>query len=117
MMMMMIKKLIVATLFIILFVHSAFALQATLTWGDSPNETGYRVTRSDNGGPFVEQTQVAMNVTSFNQNTGLVSGTVYCYQVIAFGALGDAPQPWPQICGTAPDVTVNASGLSLVFQP
>jgi hypothetical protein len=101
----------------------AWALQATVTWTDnSPGannptpETGFRIERRDgpDTAPWTTQGTVAAGVTSFNQ-TGLATGTRYCYRVIALGATSNAP-PSAVACST-PDAPLPASGLSVIFAP
>ena len=90
----------------------ALALQATVTWVNpvDPNRTGIRVERQDGGaGAFVVQGSVAADVATFNQ-TGLVTGTQYCYRIVAVGPLGDAPAPNPTGC-------VNPAGVLNVNGP
>jgi hypothetical protein len=102
---------------------AAWALQATVTWTDnSPGannptaETGFRIERRD--GPdtaqWVAQGTVAAGVTTFNQ-TGLATGTRYCYRVIALGATSNAPAS-PIACST-PDAPLPASGVSVIYAP
>ena len=100
----------------LLFTTTAYAVQATLTWTDnSTDETGFKVERSNvSTGPWVLQTTTAANVTSFNQ-TGLVSGTQYCYRVIATNTFGDAA-PSNVVCGT-PSTPLPASGVIVIFAP
>jgi hypothetical protein len=99
------------------------ALQSTVTWTDnSPGasnptaETGFRVERRD--GPdtaaWVAVGSVAANVTTFGQ-TGLATGTRYCYRVIALSGTGESA-PSPVSCGT-PDTPLPASGVTVIFAP
>ena len=112
------KTLIVLALLLATAVP-ALALQATVNWTNpaDPNRTGLRVERQDAGaGAFVVQGSVlGASVTVFNQ-AGLILNTQYCYRVIAQGALGDAPQPWPTLCGT-PNSPVNVNGITIIFAP
>ena len=63
--------------------------QIDLTWTDnSNNETGFRIERkAGTTGTWATVITLAANVTSY-QNTGLISGTVYYYRVLAVNAGG-----------------------------
>lgn len=113
------KKTAILALIASLIASPAFAVQATLNW-TNPNpdaSTGARIERGSGADPvsFTSQGTVGANVTVFNQ-TGLALGTRYCYRVIKFSAMGDAPQPWPTACGT-PDAPLNVNGLTIIFAP
>jgi hypothetical protein len=68
----------------------ASSSQINLTWDDNAyNETGFRIQRCVGEGctDYVEVAEVGSDVTSY-QNTGLVAGRHYRYQVGAFNAAG-----------------------------
>ena len=107
----------------LLLATPAFALQATVTWTDQAEpdsaneETGFRVLRRDgvDANPFVQQgADLGANVTSFNQS-GLVLGSRYCYKVVAFNALGNAPDS--NIACVTPDAPLPASGVVITVAP
>ena len=63
--------------------------QINLTWNDnSGTETGFRLERMVNDGPWITVTTLAQNTTSYS-NTGLAASTTYNYRVVAFNAVGD----------------------------
>lgn len=72
----------------------ANALSSTrvqLTWADnSDDETGFRIERSQNGGPFLNVGTVGPNVTTFI-NSDLSVATSYSYRVAAVSAVGQSP--------------------------
>lgn len=71
-------------------VSALAAEQLTLTWDDnSDDELGFRLERSENGGPFVLLASLGADVVSF-VDTPLVSGTAYAYRVLAYNATGDS---------------------------
>jgi hypothetical protein len=116
-----VKKIVSALVFAFVAVGvatSAHALQATANWSApvDPNRTGIRVERQDGGvGAFVQQgALLGPSATTFNQ-TGLVVGTQYCYQVIPVGDLGDGPVLGPA-CGT-PNTPAALNGLTIIFAP
>lgn len=114
------KRVIVAIVALILSLPvAADAIQATATWTlpVDPNRTGVKVLRrtGDDTQPFVQQgPTLPGDATTFNQ-TGLVIGTRYCYEIVTTGAVGDGPVAGP-VCGT-PDLPLPASGLSVIFAP
>ncbi len=62
--------------------------QARLLWSDNAtNETGYRIERSREGGPFRPVANLAPNTTTF-MNTGLVPAKSYAYRVRAVSRKG-----------------------------
>lgn len=66
------------------------ATRIRVTWRDnSANEDGFRVERRLGGGQWTTAGTVERNVTSF-VDTGLASGDVCEYRVLAFNALGDS---------------------------
>ncbi|MBK8208238.1 MAG: right-handed parallel beta-helix repeat-containing protein [Planctomycetes bacterium] len=56
---------------------------------NSGNEDGFRIERSDAGGPFTTLTSLAAGVTSY-EDAGLTDGVAYGYRVVAFNTVGDA---------------------------
>ncbi|WP_193378525.1 fibronectin type III domain-containing protein, partial [Singulisphaera acidiphila] len=77
----------------------------TLVWGDTTNETGYRIERSVNGSTgWTQVGTAAANATRFN-DAGLPENTRYYYRVIAANAAGDS----------APSAAANA--LTLLAAP
>ena len=115
------SKMILAILTVVLALATtipAWALQATLTWTNpaSSTATGVRIERGTGPDPvtFTSQGTVGPTVTTFNQ-TGLTTGTRFCYRVVEFNGFGDAA-PSAQACGT-PDVPLPASGLTIIFSP
>jgi titin len=62
-----------------------------LAWADNAtNESGYTVERSTDGVNFVPIANLSANATSY-ANTGLTSGTLYYYRVIAYTPTGGSP--------------------------
>jgi hypothetical protein len=61
-----------------------------VSWDDVSAAQGYRIERSENGGPFSEIGTTLAGVTTFT-DTGPVSGTTYSYRVRASGASGLSP--------------------------
>lgn len=108
------KKFVFTVLLALGVVGTAEAIQATLNWSDDgANQT--RVERSDAGGAFVAQgSLLPAGVKTFNQ-TGLVTGTAYCYRVIKTNTFGDSA-PLGPACGT-PGAPLPATGLSVIFAP
>jgi hypothetical protein len=79
-----------------------------LAWTDNAsNETGYRVERQS-GGSFVAVATLGANTTGFT-DTGLPSGSTFCYRVVAVNAGGETPSA--SACGTTdavlPDLVVT----------
>ena len=65
-------------------------LGAALAWTDnSTDEAGFRIERQLGAGAFATAATVGAGVTSFN-DSGLVSGQLYTYRVVAYNAAGDA---------------------------
>jgi len=83
------KKLIKASLLLILLTANIFAASSlTLSWIDnSNNETGFKIERRVQGGNFAKLIDVGSNVTSFTDET-LTPGRVYLYRVQAFNGMG-----------------------------
>ena len=67
------------------------ASSVTVTWDDaSADEDGFRVYRSDSGGPFVFAGETAAGATSFI-DPGLTPGAAYRYVVTSFNDGGESP--------------------------
>ncbi len=65
-------------------------LEARLQWvDDSPDEAGFRIERSINGGSFVLLASVGSNVVSYTA-TGLLPGTTYQFRVRSFNGAGQS---------------------------
>jgi hypothetical protein len=63
--------------------------QIDLRWTDSTNETGYKVERRlTPGGDYSVIDNLAANITSYIDNTGLAASTTYSYRVQATDATG-----------------------------
>jgi len=61
-----------------------------LLWVDSSdNESGFRIERSTNNGPFVEIGTTAANITNY-QSTGLTANTLYSYRIRAYNNAGNS---------------------------
>lgn len=58
-------------------------------FGDYGAEIGFRVERSENGGPFTAIANVLANVTSYN-DASVTSGSTYDYRVYAYNVAGEA---------------------------
>src|SRR3990172_1408268 len=104
------------TLIPILFIAAVIAaeeIQAAslrLLWTDnSDNEAGFKIERVI-GGTFAEIATVSANVTSYT-DSGLLAGSIYCYQVRAFNSAG-ASAPSNKACATASDTNLNTVLLS-----
>ena len=84
--------------------------QLTLQWTDnSDNENGFKIERKTGaGGTFQQVATTGANATSF-PDTGLGSGTTYCYRIRAFNTAGDSPYT-NEACGSTP----QAFNLSVV---
>jgi hypothetical protein len=63
--------------------------QVNLTWHDnSTNENGFQIERKIGaGGSYAQIASVGVNISSY-LNTGLASGTTYCYRVRATNSYG-----------------------------
>jgi hypothetical protein len=63
--------------------------QVNLTWQDnSTNENGFQIERKIGaGGSYAQIASVGVNINSY-LNTGLASGTTYCYRVRATNSYG-----------------------------
>ena len=76
--------------------------QLNLTWQDnSPNENGFQIERKiGTGGLYAQIASVGVNINSY-LNTGLVSGTTYCYRVRAVNG-SEISGYTNEVCATAP---------------
>ena len=75
--------------------------QVNLLWTDaSSDETGFRIERASGVGPFVAIGTNAANVATYGDTT-VLTGTSYCYRVIAFNADGDSLPSNPATTTTA----------------
>jgi hypothetical protein len=73
-----------------LVVKAASGTELDLTWLDNATtETGYKLERSDNGGPFVQIALLGPNAASYN-DVGLTQGTPYSYRLRATNTAGDS---------------------------
>ena len=83
----------------------------TLTWTDnSNNEDGFKIEReTGTSEAFTQIAAVRANVTSYN-DSGLTSGTTYCYRVRAFNASGTSGYT-AEACRTAKHKSVSLSKL------
>ena len=75
--------------------------QLNLTWQDnSPNENGFQIERKiGTGGLYAQIASVGVNINSY-LNTGLVSGTTYCYRVRAVNG-SEISGYTNEVCATA----------------
>ncbi|MFA4907489.1 MAG: FISUMP domain-containing protein, partial [archaeon] len=61
-----------------------------LTWTDNCTfETGFRIERKEEGGNYLQITEVGANVTSYN-DSGLTYGDTYAYRVRAFTSINQS---------------------------
>jgi len=76
--------------------------QLNLTWQDnSTNENGFQIERKIGaGGSYAQIVSVGVNINSY-LNTGLVSGTTYCYRVRAVNSSTTSSYS-NDVCATAP---------------
>jgi hypothetical protein len=76
--------------------------QLNLTWQDnSTNESGFQIERKVGaGGSYAQIASVGVNINSY-LNTGLVSGTTYCYRVRAANS-SEVSGYSNEACATAP---------------
>jgi subtilisin family serine protease len=91
--------------------------QINLSWTDqSTNENGFRIERCTGSGctSFIEIGSVGVNVTTFQDTTGLAASTTYAYQVVAFnGGGGSSPSNVAEATTlTAPSVPAAPSNLT-----
>ena len=76
--------------------------QIDLEWTDVPNETGYRLERSDGSGGWTTVATTGQDVTA-STDTGLTPGTTYSYRVFATNAAGDSAASDVASATTPPD--------------
>lgn len=70
---------------------STNAQSASLSWLDTAsNESGFRVERADEGGPFIGVTNLPPNSSSFLDNS-VQAGRTYRYRIIASNTGGESP--------------------------
>ncbi|HVQ16028.1 MAG TPA: fibronectin type III domain-containing protein, partial [Vicinamibacterales bacterium] len=72
---------------------AASSSQINLSWTDqSNNEDGFRIERCTGSGctSFAAIGTVGVNVTTFQNTTGLAAGTTYAYRVVAFNGGGSS---------------------------
>lgn len=83
-----------------------------LSWTDnSTNETGFKIERkTGTAGTYGQIATVAAGITTY-QNTGLTTGTNYCYRVRAYNSGGDSAYTG-EACATPPSIPVAPSGLT-----
>jgi len=96
----------------------AASFDATVTWADVANETGYRVERKVGAGAYSQVGQVGENVIAFAE-TGLAINTTYCYRIISFNSVGAAASS-PEGCGTTgvpPDPVTGAPTILFIYRP
>ncbi|MDI6791402.1 MAG: DUF2341 domain-containing protein [bacterium] len=82
--------------------------QIDLIWTDnSNNETGFKIERkTGTGGIFSQIATVGADVTSYS-NTGLDTGTTYCYRARAYNAVGNSGYS-NEDCAATPGIIPNA---------
>jgi|GEM_PF-259515 len=93
---------------------STTALAINLAWTDANNETSYRIERKTGaGGTYaVIAPTVAINTTSYIDNTSLIAGTTYFYRV--FSVLGSQSVASNEASAAAPNI-VPLAPTSLVI--
>jgi hypothetical protein len=81
-----------------------YAATLRLTWTDaSNNESGFTIERLASTGNYAQIATVSANVQTYT-DTGLNSGSTYCYRVRAFNSVGSSA-PSNTGCTTAPTTT------------
>jgi len=87
------------------------AASLNLTWTNvSNNEDGFSIQRMAADGSFVQIATVGANVVSYT-DSGLTSGSTYCYVVRAFNSAGSS-DPSNGACGTARDTITSSTATS-----
>ena len=87
-----------------------------LNWGTpAPNASGYRIEKSEAGGPFVEAKVTGPVGTDVV--TGLTPNTEYTFRVIGYNPHGNSPEPYPTVTVTTktPVAAGNGTGLLGVY--
>jgi hypothetical protein len=94
------------------WLNTAEAANLQLSWIDNAsNETGFIIERkTGTSGTFAQIATVGANVNLYT-DTGLTTGSIYCYRVQAYNSAGVSAYT-PQGCGTA-SVTAPAFDFSL----
>jgi fibronectin type 3 domain-containing protein len=98
-------------------VASAIALdRIRIAWTqNSENETGFRIERRVDNGPYSELVTLAENVTSYNDDS-VNESSEYCYRVLAFNSFGDSDYSNDDCARTTvliPDPPSNARASAL----
>jgi predicted phage tail protein len=100
-----------------LIVTTIASTQVDMAWTDNANnENGFRIERSDNGGPWTEVGQTTANVTTFS-DIGLAPASNYSYRVYAFNGIGDSANPAGPIAVTTTTGTPPAAPSNLLSTP
>ncbi len=85
-----------------------------LTWGDTPDEVGFRVYGADSPNALMALvTQVPANVTSYSV-TGLPPNTTRCYTVSAIRPPAESPLS-PPACATTPSGTASVPTAPVIL--
>ena len=85
-----------------------------LSWSDNSNdETGFKIERRDDGG-YVQIVMLGANVADY-ADTGVTSGTTYCYRVRACNTTGDSGY-CAEACAIAlaPNLVASAAGSTRI---
>ena len=111
-----VKYLSITFLILMALASSVVESQAAdlqLSWSDnSSNESGFVIERkTGTSGSFVQIATVGANINTYT-NTGLTSGTTYCYRVKAYNSAGSSAYT-PQGCAPASTTTSTAFNFSL----
>jgi hypothetical protein len=86
----------------------AYAASLNLKWTDvSSNETGFKIERMASTGNYGQLATVPANVQTYT-DTGLNSGTTYCYRVRAYNSAGSS-SPSNAGCTTTPNTSGSSS--------
>ncbi len=84
----------------------AYAATLRLNWTDtSNNETGFKVERMASSGSYAQIASVPANVQTYT-DTGLTTGTSYCYRIRAYNSAG-ASAPSNASCTTTLTTTTS----------
>jgi FtsP/CotA-like multicopper oxidase with cupredoxin domain len=87
-------------------------LRAVLTWGDTPNETGFVVQRSPDGVNFTNLVTLGQNVTTYTDTTLAFDGS-YSYRVYAFNGGGSSPMSNVAVITTPPAAPSNVRATAV----